>query len=40
MGGSTLTDLLISLLAGAGIKVIITHERDDHGRPEDDAGNS
>ena len=40
MGGSTLTDLLISLLAGAGIKVIITHERDDHGRPDDDTGNS
>jgi len=41
MGGSTITDLLISLLAGAGIKVIITHERDshDHGRPDDDAGN-
>lgn len=38
MGGSTLTDLLISLLAGAGIKVIITHERDAHGRPDDDAG--
>ena len=28
MGGSTLTDILISLLAGAGIKVIISHERD------------
>jgi len=40
MGGSTITDLLISLLAGAGIKVIITHERDNHGRPDDDAGNS
>ena len=28
MGGSTLTDVLISLLAGAGIKIIINHERD------------
>lgn len=28
MGGSTITDVLISLLAGAGIKVIINHERD------------
>lgn len=28
MGGSTLTDLAISLLAGAGIKVTIVHERD------------
>lgn len=41
MGGSTITDLLISLLAGAGIKVIITHERefDPHGRRDNDAGN-
>lgn len=31
MGGSTLTDILISILAGAGIKVIITHERDRDG---------
>jgi len=28
MGGSTLTDLLISLLAGSGIKVTIVHERE------------
>jgi len=28
MGGSTLTDVLISVLSGAGIKVTITHERD------------
>jgi hypothetical protein len=28
MGGSTVTDILISLLSGAGIKVIINHERD------------
>jgi len=28
MGGSTITDLLISVLSGAGIKVIINHERD------------
>jgi hypothetical protein len=31
MGGSTLTDLLISLLSGAGIRVTIMHERDLHG---------
>ena len=31
MGGSTLTDLLISLLSGAGIRVTIMHERDSHG---------
>jgi hypothetical protein len=31
MGGSTLTDLLISLLSGAGIKVTIIHERDRDG---------
>jgi len=31
MGGSTLTDLLISLLSGAGIKVTIVHERDRDG---------
>jgi len=30
MGGSTLTDVLISLLSGAGIKVTITHEREQH----------
>jgi hypothetical protein len=30
MGGSTLTDLAISLLSGAGIKVTIVHERDCH----------
>lgn len=28
MGGSTVTDILISILSGAGIKVIIHHERD------------
>jgi hypothetical protein len=28
MGGSTLTDILISVLSGAGIKVTITHERN------------
>jgi hypothetical protein len=27
MGGSTITDLLISILAGAGIRVTIVHER-------------
>lgn len=31
MGGSTLTDLLISLLSGAGIRVTIMHERDRDG---------
>jgi hypothetical protein len=36
MGGSTLTDLLISLLSGAGIKVTITHERDRGGEYIDD----
>jgi hypothetical protein len=36
MGGSTLTDLLISLLSGAGIKVTITHERDITGGHEHD----
>jgi hypothetical protein len=36
MGGSTLTDLLISLLSGAGIKVTITHERDRDGDHEHD----
>ena len=39
MGGSTLTDLLISMLAGAGVKVIITHEREQPGSAEDDASN-
>jgi hypothetical protein len=28
MGGSTVTDLLISLLSGAGIRVVIQHERE------------
>lgn len=28
MGGSTLTDILISLLSGAGIKIIVKHERE------------
>lgn len=36
MGGSTLTDLLISLLAGAGIRVTIIHERDRDGAYQDD----
>ena len=35
MGGSTITDLLISLLAGAGIKIIVTHERDPDGQYHD-----
>jgi hypothetical protein len=30
MGGGTLTDILISLLSGAGIRVTITHEREQH----------
>jgi len=33
MGGSTITDILWSVLSGAGIKVTITHE--EHRRPED-----
>lgn len=28
MGGSTITDILICVLSGTGIKVIINHERD------------
>lgn len=36
MGGSTMTDLLISLLSGAGIKVTIVHERDLDGDIRDD----
>lgn len=36
MGGSTLTDLAISLLSGAGIKVTITHERN-NGDADNDA---
>ena len=36
MGGSTLTDLLISLLSGAGIKVTIIHERDRDGDYQND----
>jgi hypothetical protein len=40
MGGSTLTDLLISLLSGAGIKVIIQHERDRDGDPVHDHDHS
>ncbi len=39
MGGSTLTDVVVSLLSGAGIKVTITHERT-HGEPEDDPTDS
>ena len=31
MGGSTITDLLISVLSGSGINVKITHERDRDG---------
>lgn len=37
MGGSTLTDLAISLLSGAGIKVTITHERNYSGDADNDA---
>jgi len=39
MGGSTLTDLAISLLSGAGIKVTIVHERDHIGDHEDEHDN-
>lgn len=28
MGGSTLTDILISILSGAGIRIMVVHERD------------
>lgn len=28
MGGYTITDILLSLLSGAGIKIIVHHERD------------
>jgi ABC-type uncharacterized transport system permease subunit len=38
MGGSTLTDIAISLLSGAGIRVTITHERERH--EHDDAADS
>jgi hypothetical protein len=31
LGGGTLTDVFMSLLTGAGIKVTITHERDADG---------
>jgi hypothetical protein len=36
MGGSTLSDLLISLLAGAGISIKIMHERDRNGEYKND----
>ena len=36
MGGGTVTDILISVLAGSGIRVTITHERDRHGESSDD----
>jgi hypothetical protein len=35
MGGGTITDILISLLSGAGIKIIVTHERDADGQYRD-----
>ncbi|NDC55412.1 MAG: hypothetical protein EBZ69_01055 [Alphaproteobacteria bacterium] len=34
MGGGTLTDIGISILSGAGIKVTITHERTHDGTDE------
>lgn len=41
MGGSTLTDVLISLLSGAGIRVTILHERERHDESDrDDATHS
>ena len=40
MGGSTLTDLLISLLAGAGIRVTIMHDRNRDGDVKDDDRNT
>lgn len=36
MGGGTITDILISLLSGAGIKIIVTHERDADGQYRND----
>jgi hypothetical protein len=40
MGGSTLTDLAICLLSGAGIHVTIKHERDRHENADDDSTHS
>ena len=40
MGGSTLTDLLISILSGAGIQVTIVHERDRAGEHQHDTNDS
>lgn len=40
MGGSTLTDLFISILSGAGIRVTIVHERDREGATADEQNNS
>lgn len=40
MGGSTFTDIVISLLSGAGIRVTITHERERHESNHDDAADS
>jgi predicted ATP-dependent endonuclease of OLD family len=40
MGGSTLTDLAISLLSGAGIKVTIVHDRDPSGDITDEHNRS
>lgn len=43
MGGSTLTDVLISVLSGAGIKIIVHHERDRdelHHHGSDDNGST
>ena len=39
MGGSTLTDLFISILSGAGIRVTIVHERDREGVTDDEQNN-
>lgn len=39
MGGSTLTDILISVLSGAGIKIIVHHERDRDATHDDDGDN-
>ena len=40
MGGSTLTDLFISILSGAGIRVTIVHERDREGVTDDEQNHS
>jgi hypothetical protein len=40
LGGSTLTDVALSVLSGAGIKIFIVHERDNDGGFKNDADRS